>query len=275
MSHITGRRQSLALWPILLQLKHSTGVRRSSNREIMSPPPPNVTLSDRSSFSASSFVATLITTEACCPLGLGFPSHRIVHTSTPFSVPNRSMADQLTLPVSASITSVTSIKSALTGYHLGPTSLAPGICGSSHSAVVCQNAASLSLSTANLITLALSFTRHTRKSLTVAPASRSTPFMPCWMACLAASVVPTFSTMPPSTRLTLITNCPTFSLSVIPVLVVRESVVPDPASRPLAATDAHVCVDGGSIERVSSCARRDPIVSCSSTIWFLRYCCSD
>ncbi|KAF2006545.1 hypothetical protein P154DRAFT_219351 [Amniculicola lignicola CBS 123094] len=175
MSHVPDRLQSLALWPNLLQLKHCTGVRRSSNGEIMSPPPPNVTLSDCSNFSASSFVATLITTEACCPLGLGFPSHRIVHTSTPFSVPNRSMADLLTFPLSASIASVTSIKSTLTGYHLGPTSLAPGICGSSQSAVVCRNAASLSLSTENLITLALSCVLHTRKPLTVAPASRSTP----------------------------------------------------------------------------------------------------
>lgn len=148
--------QSLALWPKRLHLKHATGKRRSSNVDMMIPPPPNVTLSDFSSFSASSFVAALITTDACCPLGLGRPSHRIVHTSTPFSVPKRSIADWLTFPVSASIASGTSIQSALTGYHLGPISLAPGSCGSSHSAVVCRKAASLSLSTENLITLALS-----------------------------------------------------------------------------------------------------------------------
>ncbi|PVH92700.1 hypothetical protein DM02DRAFT_619765 [Periconia macrospinosa] len=96
MSHVSGRRQSR------LHLKQATGVRRSSNGEIRIPPPPNVTLSDFRSLSASSFVATLITTEACCPLGLGCPSHRIVHTSTPFSVPNRSIADLLTFPLSRS-----------------------------------------------------------------------------------------------------------------------------------------------------------------------------
>ncbi|KAH7347001.1 hypothetical protein BKA66DRAFT_601956, partial [Pyrenochaeta sp. MPI-SDFR-AT-0127] len=166
------------------------------------------------------------------------------------------------------------MKSALTRYYLGPTSLAPGICGSSYSAVVCWNAASLSLSTENLTTFALLFARHTRKSLIVAPASLSTPFMPCWMACLAASVLATFSAAASPTRLTSITSCRLCSLSVVPLLVVRDSVVPDLAGCPPAATDAHVCVDGGSIEMVSSCARSDPIVSWSSEFCLLRYCCS-
>jgi len=57
------------------------------------------------------------------------------------------------------------------------------------------------------------------------------------MACLAASVVATFSAMSSLTRLTSMTNCLTSSLSADPVLVVRESVVPDLAGCPLAATD--------------------------------------
>ena len=55
--------------PPAIEARH----RRASlfeRRHTMIPPPPNVTLSDLSSFSASSFVATLITTDACCPLGL-------------------------------------------------------------------------------------------------------------------------------------------------------------------------------------------------------------
>lgn len=105
MSHVSGRMRSRARCPNRLHLKQATGVRRSSNGDTMMPPPPNVTLSDFSSFSASSFVATLITADACCPLGLGRPSQRIVHTSTPFSVPKRSIADLLTLPLSASLPS--------------------------------------------------------------------------------------------------------------------------------------------------------------------------
>lgn len=93
MSHVSGRMQSLAQWPNLPHLEKATGVRRSSNGNTMVPPPPNVTLFDFNNFSASSLVATLTTTDACCPLGLGRPSHLIVHISTPFSVPKRSMAD--------------------------------------------------------------------------------------------------------------------------------------------------------------------------------------
>lgn len=62
----------------------------------MSWPPLNVTLPDRSSLSFSSFIATLITTDARCPLGLGLPSHCIVHIYTLVSIPKRSIADQLT-----------------------------------------------------------------------------------------------------------------------------------------------------------------------------------
>jgi hypothetical protein len=179
MSHVSGRRHSLARCSNLLHLKHATGVRLSSNGDTMIPPPPSVTLSDLSSFSASSFVATLITTDACCLLGLGRPSQRIVHTSTPFSVSKRSIADLLTFPLSVSIASGTSIQSALTACHLGPTSLAPGICSSNYSAVVYQNITSLFFSTENLITLALLFVRHTRKSLISTSASPSIPSIPC------------------------------------------------------------------------------------------------
>jgi len=109
MSHVSSLIQSLALCPNCLRLKYDTAVRLSSNQNAVILPPPNVTLSDYSSFSASSLVATLITSDACYPLGLGCPSHLIVHTSTPFSVPNRSTADLLIFPVSVSIASDTSI----------------------------------------------------------------------------------------------------------------------------------------------------------------------
>lgn len=92
------------------------------------------------------------------------PSHR-AYLHSVFR-PKRSIADLLIFPLSMSIARETSTQSALTVYHLGPTSLAPGICGSSHSAVVCRNAASLSFSTENLITLEELFPRHTRKSST-------------------------------------------------------------------------------------------------------------
>jgi hypothetical protein len=82
------------------------------------------------------------------------------------------------LPLSASIASATSIQSAFTGYHLSPTNLAPGSAGSSHSAVVCRIAASLSLSTENLIMLVPSFARYTRNPLTIVLTSLSTLFMP-------------------------------------------------------------------------------------------------
>jgi len=177
MSHVSGCMQSRALCPNCLHLKQVTGVRHSSNGDTMMPPPPNVTLSV-SSFSASSFVATLITIDACCLLGLGRPSHRIVHT-TPFFVPNRSIADLLTLRLSASIASATSIQSAFTGYHLGPTSLASGKHGSSQSAVVCRTAASSSLSTANLITFVPLSALYIRNPLAAIPASLSTPFTIC------------------------------------------------------------------------------------------------
>jgi hypothetical protein len=141
MSHVSSCKQSLAQCLNFLHLKHATGVRRSSNGDTIIPPSSSVTLSDLSSFSASSFVATLTTTDACCPLGLGRSSYHIVHTFTSFSVSKRSIADLLTFPLSMSIARKTSIQSALTAYYLSPTSLAPEMCSFSHSAVVYWKAA--------------------------------------------------------------------------------------------------------------------------------------
>ncbi|KAF2187186.1 hypothetical protein K469DRAFT_705747 [Zopfia rhizophila CBS 207.26] len=53
-----------------------------------------------------------------------------------------------------SIAKCASIQSALTACHLGPISLAPGMCG--YWAAVCRNAASLSFSTENLVTFVAS-----------------------------------------------------------------------------------------------------------------------
>jgi len=142
MSHVSSRMQSLGQYPNLLHLKHTNGVRRSSNGDmIIHPPLRSHRLTEQ--LYASSFTVTLLTTGAYYPLGLGRLSHRIVHTSTLFSILKRSMADLLTLPLSSSIANATSIQSALTICHLGPTSLASGMCGSSHSTVVYWNAASI------------------------------------------------------------------------------------------------------------------------------------
>jgi hypothetical protein len=88
-------------------------------------------------------------------------------------------------------------------------------------------------------------------------------------------VVATLSATSSLTLLTLITICLLSSVRVVPDFVDRIDAIPSPVDCPLVATAAHVCVDGGSIERVSSCARREPIVPCSSAIWSLRCCCSD
>ena len=124
--------QSLALCLNLLYLKHATKVRHSLNSNIRIIPPPNDTLSNLKNFSTSSFIATLITTNMCWPLGLGLPSHLIIYTSTPFSIPNRSIANLLTFLLLISITKATLTQSALTVYHLGPISLTLGIYSSSH-----------------------------------------------------------------------------------------------------------------------------------------------
>jgi hypothetical protein len=62
-----------------------------------------------SSFSTSSLVATLITTDACCLLGLGCLSYLVVHTSTLFSVLKRFIANLLTFLLFTFITSSTLI----------------------------------------------------------------------------------------------------------------------------------------------------------------------
>src|SRR6185369_9895299 len=68
------------------------------------------------------------------------------------------------------------------------------------------------------------------------------------MACLAASMLATFSAAASPTRLTSITSCRLCSLSVFPPLVVRDGVVLEPKVPPLAAIEANVCVDGGDME---------------------------
>ena len=240
------------------------------NGDIIIAPPPKDTLSDVISFTISSFIATLITTDVCWPRGLSCLNHLIVHTFTPFSTPKRSMADLLTFSLSMSTTRGTLTQSALTAYHLGPISLALGMCGSSHWAVVCPNAAPVP-STENLTTLALSFVRYTRKSLSIAPVSLVTCFMPCAMVCFATSVVATFSVASEPARLTSITSCRLGSLEFL-ALVVCDKVISGPAVPPLAATDAHDCVEA---EGVFGCARKDRMAFWSSAFCFLRLRCSD
>ena len=101
--------------------------------------------------------------------------------------------------------------------------------------------------------LALSLVRHTRKSLSVAPVSLLTSFMPYAMVCFATSVVATFSIASLPARLTSITSCQLDSLEFL-ALVVCGKVISGPAVPPLAATDAHDCVGATG---VFGCARRD------------------
>ena len=119
--------------------------------------------------------------------------------------------------------------------------------------------------------LALSLVRHTRKSLSVAPVSLSTSFMPCAMVCFATSVVATFSIASSPARLTSITSCRLDSLEFL-ALVVCGQVISGPAVPPLAATDAHDCVEATG---VFGCARRDRMAFWSSAFCFLRLRCSD
>ena len=56
----------------------------------------------------------------------------------------------------------------------------------------------------------------------------------------------------------------------ISALVVRDTVVPDYVALPLAAADAHNCVDGGDAKKALSCVRRERISSWSSVFWSLR-----
>ncbi|KAF2199158.1 hypothetical protein GQ43DRAFT_127749 [Delitschia confertaspora ATCC 74209] len=137
---------------------------------------------------------------------LGFPSDLIVHTSTLFYSPKRSMAGLLTLPVCKSIASDDSILSALTAYHYGPVSFAPWIGESSHFTAVCLNIPSLSFSTENFMMAVLLFVCHIRKSFIIALASVSISLRPCVIVCFAASMVDIFSASPSCPRLRSITS---------------------------------------------------------------------
>ncbi|KAF2810549.1 uncharacterized protein BDZ99DRAFT_314389 [Mytilinidion resinicola] len=80
-------------------------MRRFLNGNTIIPPPLNITLSNFSSFSAFSFITTLITTNICYLLGFSCLSYYIIYTFTLFSVLNYSITNLLTLPLSAFITS--------------------------------------------------------------------------------------------------------------------------------------------------------------------------
>ena len=110
--------------------------------------------------------------------------------------------------------------------------------------------------------LALSLVRHTRKSLSVAPVSPLTSFMPYTIVCFATSVVATFSVASSPARLTSITSCRLSSLEFLS-LVVCGKVISSPAVPPLAATDAHDCVE---VEGVFGCARKDRMAFWSSDV---------
>ena len=102
------------------------------------------------------------------------------------------------------------------------------------------------------MTLALSFACHTRKFLIVAPVSLLTLLMPC-IVCFATSVFAIFSATSSPAWLTSITSWRLGSLFGLLALVACERVVPDLAAPPLAATNAHDCVDGGDAKKVLSC----------------------
>ena len=207
ISHVLGYIQSLALCLNLLHLQHAIGVRCSLNSNIIIAPLLNNILSNMSSFSTSSFVATLTITNTCWLRGLSYLSHLIIYTSTLFSILKRSIANLLTFPLLISITRGTLTQSALTIYHLGPTSLVLGMCGLSYQAVICLNIASLSFSTKNLIMLALLLIRYMWKSLSIAPISLLTSFMPYAIVCFTTLVVATFSIAFKPTQLISITSC--------------------------------------------------------------------
>ena len=57
----------------------------------------------------------------------------------------------------------------------------------------------------------------------------------------------------------------------MPALIIRDSVIPNPASSPLLITNAHIYINGGSTEIVLSYTWSDAIISWSSAFWLLRY----
>ena len=227
-------------------------MRHSLNYKIISLPLLNITLFNYSSFSTSSFITTLITTKACYLLGFSLLSYYIMHTSTLFSMLNLSITNLLTFLLSISITSVTLIKSTLTRYYLGPTSLTLGIYRSSYLAIICQNTPSLSLSTENLIMLMLLFTCHTQKSLTIALANYSMLFMPYQIACLTASIVATLLATSSLTLLTLITIYLLSSLYIIPKFINYISAIPSLATYLLAVTPTYISINYSLIKGVLS-----------------------
>ena len=163
-------------------------------------------LSNISSFSISSFITTLIITNIYQPRGLSYLSYLIIYTSILFSSPKRSIANLLTFLLLISITRGTSTQSALTTYHLGLISLALRIYNLSYQVVVYLNVALVSFSTKNLIILTLLLIRYTQKSLSIAPISLLTSFIPYTMVYFTTLVVATFSITSLPAQLTSITS---------------------------------------------------------------------
>jgi hypothetical protein len=86
------------------------------------------------------------------------------------------------------------------------------------------------------------------------------------MAILVASVLATFLIISSPTRLTLITIYLSFSLSIVPLLIMCarvKGVVLVPPRLLLAVTITHVRVDGGDMERMLSYTLSDPTILCS------------
>ena len=119
--------------------------------------------------------------------------------------------------------------------------------------------------------LALSLIYYTQKSLSVAPVSLLTSFIPYTIVYFTTSVVATFSITSSPAWLTSITSYQLDSLEFL-ALVVCGQVISGPAIPPLAATDAHDCVEATG---VFGCACRDRMAFWSSAFCFLRLRCSD
>jgi len=101
--------------------------------------------------------------------------------------------------------------------------------------------------------LALSLIRYTRKSLSIAPVSLLTSFMPYTIVCFTTLVVATFSIISLSTQLTSITSCQLGSLEFL-AFVIYGRVTSTPTVPPLAATNAHNYIGA---KGVFGCARKD------------------
>ena len=246
-------------------------MRRSLNGNTIIPPPLNITLFNYSSFSAFSFIVILITANICYPLGQGHPSYRIVYTSTLFSILKHSITNLLTFLLSTSIANAILIQSIFIIYHLGLTSFVLEMYSLNQLAVVYQNATSQSLLTENLITLILLFVCYTQKPFTNAPASLLTPSMPRQIIYFTASVIDTFSTSPSPTQLILTTSCRIYSLSIIPALVIRDNIIPNPTRRLLPIINTYIYIKRGSIKIILSYTQSNAIISWNLAFWLLRY----